>query len=81
MQNPLQSIDLQGVLSLKFPDKGSNLDIQIQNLTYYHYTIREWDGKNKKFMVCFQQSQGGFLPGCPRPRSIHRNISLLIAIQ
>jgi hypothetical protein len=21
------------------PDKGSNLDIQIQNLTYYHYTI------------------------------------------
>ena len=37
-----------------FPDKGSNLDIQIQNLTYYHYTIREWDGKNKKFMASFQ---------------------------
>lgn len=23
------------------PDQGSNLDIQIQNLTYYHYTIRQ----------------------------------------
>ena len=29
------------------PDKGSNLDIQIQNLTYYHYTIGQWDGKYK----------------------------------
>ena len=27
------------------PDKGSNLDIQIQNLTYYHYTIGQWEGK------------------------------------
>lgn len=25
----------------ELPDKGSNLDIQIQNLTYYHYTIRQ----------------------------------------
>jgi hypothetical protein len=31
------------------PDKGSNLDIQIQNLSYYHYTIGQWDGKTTKF--------------------------------
>jgi hypothetical protein len=30
------------------PDKGSNLDIQIQNLTYYHYTIGQWEGKTTK---------------------------------
>ena len=34
---------------LLLPDKGSNLDIQIQNLTYYHYTIGQWDGKGMKF--------------------------------
>jgi hypothetical protein len=35
----------KALYSFKLPDKGSNLDIQIQNLTYYHYTIGQWDGK------------------------------------
>jgi hypothetical protein len=26
------------------PHKGSNLDIQIQNLPYYHYTMGQCDG-------------------------------------
>src|ERR1700743_3046478 len=29
------------------PDKGSNLDIQIQNLSYYHYTIGQSDGPSR----------------------------------
>ena len=32
------------------PDKGSNLDIQIQNLTYYHYTIGQWEGEIREFL-------------------------------
>ena len=41
------------------PDKGSNLDIQIQNLTYYHYTIGQWEGKTTKKFLLFLHS---FMP-------------------
>ena len=38
-KNPLQNVvDLQKV---KLPDLDSNQDIQIQNLSYYPYTIRQ----------------------------------------
>jgi hypothetical protein len=37
------------------PDKGSNLDIQIQNLTYYHYTIGQWDGKYRNLNLTEQE--------------------------
>ena len=40
------------------PDKGSNLDIQIQNLSYYHYTIGQWDGKDKNFKGIEQAGNG-----------------------
>ena len=44
----LQSFDLQAFNFLSLlPDKGSNLDIQIQNLSYYHYTIGQWEGEIK----------------------------------
>jgi hypothetical protein len=39
---------------LLLPDKGSNLDIQIQNLSYYHYTIGQWDGKDKNLKLIEQ---------------------------
>ncbi len=29
----------------QLPDLDSNQDTQIQNLTYYHYTIGQWDCK------------------------------------
>jgi hypothetical protein len=52
-----------------FPDKGSNIDIQIQNLSYYHYTIGECggqhrlksDGKYRGFFALFAKIS--WLPG------------------
>jgi len=29
----------------KLPDKDSNLDKQSQSLSYYRYTIGQWEGK------------------------------------
>jgi hypothetical protein len=35
---------------LLLPCKDSNPDIESQNLSYYHYTTRQWGCKNKETM-------------------------------
>jgi hypothetical protein len=55
---PCNAIIYKALYSFKLPDKGSNLDIQIQNLTYYHYTIGQWDGKYR-ILYPTQQARSG----------------------
>ena len=43
IKKPLKMSAVKDFIIISLPDKDSNLDCQSQNLTYYHYTIGQYN--------------------------------------